>query len=212
MKLFPVTLIAITSAGAVALAEERRDISAHAHGVSTLGVAIQGDTVQIELKAPGADTVGFEYEPKSAAEKSAVKSATSVLEKPLELFGVPAAAKCTVTAVDVHFEIEGAHDDHDDHSHGAKKHGHDDHSHGAKKAGHDDHDHGHSGDAKEESHAEFHAEYKLKCAAPAALDALTLTWFKNFPKAEEVEAIVLRDGAQIVTEATAKEPKVALKR
>ncbi|MCI4663560.1 MAG: DUF2796 domain-containing protein [Neomegalonema sp.] len=231
----------VLAAPSLALAEEKRGLDAHAHGVSTLGVAIEGGKVQIELRAPGADVVGFEYAPKSAKEKSAVEKAEAELSKPLTLLGVPAAAKCKVVEAKAHFEVEGAdehdhehdehkHDDHaehkddhkhDDHAEHKDDHKHDDHAEHKDGDKHDDHaehkdgdkhdDHEHDEKAEGASHAEFEAEYTLSCASPEALDALALAWFERFANAEKVEAIVIRDGAQFAHVATKASPTVPLK-
>jgi len=51
-----------------AFAEETRELGAHEHGVGAMNIAIEAGTVAMELRAPGADIVGFEYQAKSEAE------------------------------------------------------------------------------------------------------------------------------------------------
>jgi hypothetical protein len=144
-------LLAAALVATPVLAEEKRELGAHEHGVGVLNIAIEGTTVALELFAPGADIVGFEYEAKSDEDVAKVDAAVASLGAPLELFVMPSAAGCTVTDAAVQLEIEGEDDHgdhgHDDHDHDEAKdeHGHDDHDHDHDEAkdehGHDDHDH-----------------------------------------------------------------------
>ena len=176
----PAPLMVAILIAAPAFADETRQLDAHEHGVGELNMAIDGTTVAMELHAPGADIVGFEYAAKSAEDRAAIETAIATLSSPLTLFQMPAAAECTVTQAAVALESEGAHDGHD-------KHGHGGHSH--------DHDHGH--EAAEAEHTEFNAQYVLDCAEPSALTSITFAYFDTFENAREIELqIVSASGAQ----------------
>lgn len=127
-----------------AMAEDSRQLDSHEHGVGELNIAVDGQTVAMELHAPGADIVGFEYEATSDADKAAIEAAVATLAKPLDLFVLPAAAECTVTQASASLEGDAEHDDHDDHDHEEGHDDHDDHDHD-DHAGNDDHgdDHAH---------------------------------------------------------------------
>ncbi|MEM9012386.1 MAG: DUF2796 domain-containing protein [Pseudomonadota bacterium] len=198
------TLLASTLLAVPALAEEARQLGAHEHGVGALNIAIDGGSVAIEFRAPGADIVGFEYEATSAEDRAAIDAAVAQLAKPLDLFVLPAAAACSVTQAsatlvsdDDHDHGEEAHDAqaHDDHAH--DDHGHDDHAH--DDHAHDDHahgDHGHD-EAADARHTEFHADYTLTCGEPSAIDQITFAYFEMFENALELEVQVVSDsGAQ----------------
>lgn len=158
-----------------AFAEESRQLDAHEHGVGTLNIAIEGNTVEMAFEAPGADIVGFEYEAETDTDRAAVEAAVATLGAPLDLFVMPDAANCTVVKAEA--ELEGEHE-HDE--------GHDDH-------GEDDHD----DHAEEAGHTEFHAEYTLTCDAPDALSEITFAYFDAFPNAKEVELqLITTTGAQ----------------
>lgn len=169
-----------------AAAQETRQLDAHEHGVGVLNIAAEGPVLLMELRAPGADIVGFEYQPETDADKAAVDSALATLGQPLELFAIPAAAGCTVTQAAFDLEIKGDHDDHGDHGEEhADAHGHDDH-------GHDEH----AGETKA-THSEFHAEYELTCTDPAAITEIAFPYFDRFENAQEVEVqVVTGSGAQ----------------
>lgn len=163
-------------------AEETRQLESHEHGVGELNIALDGMTVAMELHAPGADIVGFEYTAQSAEDRNAVDSAVAMLAKPQELFVLPGSAECTVTQASAGLESEEDHDEHDD----------DHEEHAEDEEHHDEHEE-HAG----ENHTEFHAEYLLTCANPSAIDKIEFAYFKAFENARELEVqIVTNTGAQ----------------
>lgn len=190
-----------------AYAQDTRQLDAHEHGVGVLNIAAEGSTLLMELRAPGADIVGFEYSPETDADTAAVDSALATLGQPLSLFAIPEGAGCSVTDAAVALEVEdegdhaehdhGAEKDHDDHGHDehAEEKGHDDHGH--DEHAHDDHAHDdHAGEAKA-THTEFHATYTLTCADPAAITTVAFPYFDLFENAQEVEVqVVTGAGAQ----------------
>ncbi|MEL6641726.1 MAG: DUF2796 domain-containing protein [Pseudomonadota bacterium] len=161
----PALPVILAIAATSAAAETKRDLGAHEHGVGSLNIAFDGETVAMEFVAPGADIVGFEYEAESDIDRATVDAAVAALARPLELFMVPAEAACSVTQASAELETE---DDHDEHDHGeehAEGEEHDDHDHGEEHAEdeeHDDHDHGEEHAEGEEhddhDHGEEHAE------------------------------------------------------
>jgi hypothetical protein len=168
-----------------AFAQETRQLDAHEHGVGQLDIAFDGDQIAMELHAPGADIVGFEYGAESAEDRATIDAAVAMLAKPLDLFVVPDAAGCSVVNANAGLESEEDHDEHgDDHGdeHAGEDDGHDDHA----EDGHDDH-------ANEAGHTEFHAEYLLNCADPSAVTDITFAYFDAFPNALEVEVQVISD-------------------
>ena len=181
MKLFP--LFALTAVVATpAFTQEARQLNAHEHGVGQLDIAFDGDQIAMELHAPGADIVGFEYGAESAEDRAAVDAAVAALAKPLDLFVLTEAAGCSIVNASAGLESEEEHDAHDD--------DHDD-DHAADEGSHDDHaDEGHEDEA---DHTEFHAEYLLTCADPSAVTDITFAYFDAFPNALEVEVQVISD-------------------
>jgi hypothetical protein len=179
--LFALTAVVVTPA----FAEEARQLNAHEHGVGQLDIAFDGDQIAMELHAPGADIVGFEYGAESAEDRAAVDAAVAALAKPLDLFVLTEAAGCSIVNASAGLESEEEHDAHDDH--------HDD-DHAANEGSHDDHAYeGHENEADEADHTEFHAEYLLTCADPSAVTDITFAYFDAFPNALEVEVQVISD-------------------
>ncbi len=197
MKILP--LIALTSLAATPLmAEETRHADAHEHGVGQLNIAIDGNDIAMELHAPGADIVGFEYEATTDQDIAAVGAGIEMLHGALDLFVFPEAAGCNIVSADAGLEGEEHHDDHgedehhddDHHDDDHAEHGHDDHDDHDEKDDYHDHD-DHHDDHAEESHTEFHAEYLLTCADPSKADTITFAYFDSFPNALEVEVQVI---------------------
>lgn len=198
MKKLPF-LFAAACVAAPVFAEDQRQLEAHEHGVGQLDIAISGNEIAMELHAPGADIVGFEYGAESAEDRAAVDAAVAVLARPLDLFVVPAAAGCSVVraSAELESEAEDHHDEHahEDHGHDDAKasdhdeHAHDEHAH--EEDGHDEHAHDEAEDAA--GHTEFHAEYRLDCADPTALTTITFAYFETFENALELEVQVISD-------------------
>ena len=190
------------------LAEETTQLDAHEHGVGQLNIAFDENKIAMELHAPGADIVGFEYGAKSDADLAAIDAALQTLSDPLGLFLIPEAASCIVITAHAKLESEDSdHDDHDEEGHddhdeeGHDDHdeeGHDDHDEEGHddhdEEGHDDHDEeGHDDHDEAPGHTEFHAEYLLECANLTEISAITFSYFEIFPNALELEVQVISD-------------------
>ena len=174
------------------LAEETTQLDAHEHGVGQLNIAFDENKIAMELHAPGADIVGFEYGAKSDADLAAIDAALQTLSDPLGLFLIPEAASCIVITAHAKLESEDSdHDDHDEEGHDDHdEEGHDDHD----EEGHDDHDEEcHDDHDKAPGHTEFHAEYLLECANLTEISAITFSYFEIFPNALELEVQVISD-------------------
>ena len=175
MKALPF-LIATAITATPVIAEETRQLDAHEHGVGQLDIAIDGQQIAMELHAPGADIVGFEYAAESAKDLAAVDAAVAKLSAPLALFVLPEAAGCSIVESSAGLESEEEHEEHGD------EHADDEHA----EDGHDDH-------ADESGHTEFHAEYLLNCAEPSAIKGIDFAYFGSFPNALEVEVQIITD-------------------
>lgn len=180
------SVLAVSLLATTAHAETERQLDAHIHGVGALNIAVSGQTVAMEFRAPGADIVGFEYAPQTDADRTAVDTAIATLSRPMDLFAVPVDAACAVTQASAQLEFgsEEAHTDSHDHDH--------DHSH--------DHDHDKDHSHAAEGHSEFHAEYTLTCDALDALTQIAFPYFEMFKAARALEVqIVTEAGAQAFT-------------
>ncbi|GLU41984.1 DUF2796 domain-containing protein [Pseudomonas sp. NBRC 100443] len=162
---------------------EHGSLGKHEHGVAQLNVALDGNTLELEVDSPAMNFVGFEHPASSAADQATVAAARAQLGKPLELVQAPAAAKCGVAEVELESPLFG----------NAKTHEHD----------HDD-DHDHDGDEHEgHQHSDINAHYKLTCAAPEALASLDFApLFKRFPGTQKLVVQLIGPNGQQGAELT----------
>ncbi len=163
---------------AIAHADDHGSLDKHEHGVSSLNVALEGSKLEIELESPAMNIVGFEHVASSDEDKAKLASAQTALEKPLELFALPAAAGCVVQEAEVESPLFG----------------------------NDDHDEMHS-DAKGHVHSDIDADYELTCSKPEALNALSLApFFKQFPGTTKMLVQLIAPTGQKGAELTVASP------
>lgn len=207
MKHTTLAIFAATMA-APAAAEETRGMGAHVHGVSTVEIAVEDGVMELDLRAPGMDIVGFEHEATSPGDKDAVEDAIRMFLTPEDIVTLPEGAGCRVTEVLAHLHSGG--DDHG-HEHGhAGEEGHDhgegeDHDHEHEHAEGEDHDHDHEHAEGEDhdhdhadgddhahdggaGHSEFHVRYRFTCEDGAALTSVGFPMFGQFENAGKIEA------------------------
>ena len=103
-------LIAVTPA---AMAASYHQHEAHEHGVGELNIAMAGNQLGMELTAPGADLVGFEYAASSEADKLAVHKALQQLRNPQALITLPNETQCALISAEAHLDSE----DHEEEQH-----------------------------------------------------------------------------------------------
>ena len=185
MRAFALAAAAALVLAVPLVAQAQRELGAHRHGHGTVNLAIEGARVLIELEAPGADIVGFEHAPRSAAEREAVATATATLKAPLALFTLPEEAGCRVEKAEVELEGAGGHA-------GERGHGH--------------------GEAPTAGHTEFHAEYTLACTRPDAISTVAFPYFEAFPRAGALTVNVATRHGQARHEVTRDAPRAELTR
>ncbi|MCW9032593.1 MAG: DUF2796 domain-containing protein [Alphaproteobacteria bacterium] len=166
------------------MAEEQHQ--AHEHGVGKLNIAFEGQEIEIELKAPAADIVGFEHEPKTEKEKSQVTKAIQKLTQASIMFTFPMAAKCQLEKVEIEsaLQTEESTTGHKEHEHN----GHDKHEH-------NEHD-------KVEVHSDFEVHYRFMCGAPKLVTYLDVLFFKEFKSAHELDVQYITPKGQGMRELT----------
>lgn len=182
----PSILLIAAFAATPLLAQESRHLEAHEHGVGQLDIAFENGQIAMELHAPGADIVGFEYAAESVEDRAAVDNAVAILARPLDLFVMPEAAACSVVQASAAVESE------DEEEHGAENH--------------DDH-----GEEEHAGHTEFHAEYMLTCADTAKISMIKFAYFEAFPNALELEVQAISDAGATAYEVMRDTPVLDLR-
>ena len=145
----------------------------HSHGEGQLDIAAEGRKVQIRIKSPLADVIGFEHSARNSKEKTRVKTALSSLSNPA-IF-IKAGEDCRVRPVKIEgleslLKANGSHDKHldeckDSHHKGHHDHHSDDHKkhmaeckdadHAKHHEGHEDHEK-HMAECKDSHHQKHH--------------------------------------------------------
>lgn len=183
IRAIAVTTTILSLSATYAAAEPVRQLGPHQHGHGTLNLAIEGQTVQMELEVPGADIAGFEYEATSADDQAKVKAAEDKLAQPLALFVLPRNAGCKVISA----KVVIAHESEEDHEAHEQTHEHEDDAQ-AEAGGH------------EAEHSEFHAKYALSCSNVAAITTIAFPYFDAFPNSEELAVTLITEKSQKVFE------------
>lgn len=135
-----------------------KSTAAHVHGTIKIEMAVEGKTIDIDIDGPAESFVGFEYAPKSAAEKKAWKDAENLWTKDLlaKLFILDKSLGCKISSSSFKQEMDEHKDSHD------KKD-----SKNSKEAG---------------VHSDIEAEGKITCAKDLAGQNLVVALKKHFPK------------------------------
>lgn len=99
-------------------AHAQASLGRHEHGVGELDVALEGGVLELELRSPAANLLGFEHAPRSAEEHRRVARLREQLGQAQALFDLPTAADCRLTAQQLDSLLfattNHAHDEHGD--------------------------------------------------------------------------------------------------
>lgn len=173
MKLLPLAAAVATCMATMAVANTERDLDSHEHGAALMNVAIDNDSLLIELETPWNNLVGFEHAPGNEEQEEMVHEAMEALEEPEDLFDI-AGGGCEHTSTTIENTMamgDDHHDDHDDDHKDGDGHDHDDdhkdehdHDDDHKEADGHDHDddhkdgHGHDDHKDEHDHDDDHKD------------------------------------------------------
>ncbi len=185
----PVALLPLTAVAHDAHDHEHGTLGAHEHGVASLNVALDGNTLELALDSPAMNLVGFEHAATSEADKAKVAHVRQQLADPQTLFALNAAAGCSVSRQTLESPLFGtaAHEHEHEHS---------------EPAG-DEQEHAHE-------HSDIQAHYAWTCTTPGALTQLDLTpLFQHFPGTRTLHVQLIGPNGQKGQDATATQATVA---
>lgn len=155
-------------------------LASHQHGAAELDVAVDGRDLLLEWRSPAANLLGFEHAPRSAAQRQRVNAVRAALGEGERLFGLPAAAACSLAET----HLDGA----------------------LLAAAEEPHDHDQAGAA----HSDVKAAYRFVCAQPERLDALELAGlFARFPATETLRVQLIGPSGQRGAELSAAASRLA---
>jgi hypothetical protein len=167
---------------------------AHVHGDGALNIAIDATDLQLELKVPGANVVGFEHAPKTAEQRERLSKAMTRLAAPANWLRIQPAGVCELEHMSIELLGERRTDEDKD-AHSATHREDDGHGH-AKHGGESKHEH--AKHEEESEHAELHAEYHFHCSTSAQPAALEVQLDAVLINMRELKATVLSATAQKV--------------
>ncbi len=157
---------------------EHGSLGTHEHGTAELNVVLDGQTLEIALKSPAMNLLGFEHAAKSAADRAKVSALQHQLQAPQTLLSL-SSGDCSLVSHTLESPLlaaEQAHNPHDQK-----------HQHGDAEAAHD-HD---------VEHSDIHAHYQFDCQQPDALKQLDLSeLFKAFPGMEKIQVQLIGPAGQ----------------
>lgn len=91
---------------------EHAHTEAHVHGKASLDLVMQGQDLELSLSSPLDNLVGFEYKPKTNADKEKLNKAKAVLRAG-DWAKLSSAAQCQLKKVDLDEDFHEAHADMD---------------------------------------------------------------------------------------------------
>ncbi|MDC9727843.1 MAG: DUF2796 domain-containing protein [Methyloprofundus sp.] len=147
-------------------------LNAHMHGLSELTLAMEGEKLEIQLKSPAMNLLGFEHKARTKNDIAAVENALSMLGNPDSLF-LFSERHCSVTdtSVDISGVIDSERDPHED------------------EAETDDHEH-------QDRHSEIIASYHYRCESTATLFSITVNLFEIFPGIQQIRTLWITEKQQ----------------
>jgi len=165
---------------------------AHVHGLSELTIAIEKQALEIEIISPAINIVGFEHKATTPNEIAAVKSATSVLNSPANIFAF-SGGSCSLIekTIDTSSIISAKHLQNDTHE---KKHLHT-HQHSHEHEHEHEHE-PHDKNTEVSNHSEIIAHYRYYCKKASTLRAITVKVFDQFAGVDEIHAKWLTETQQ----------------
>lgn len=159
---------------------DHASLEAHEHGVAQLNLALEDGTLELELRSPAINLLGFEHAPISDEDKHRVSALRKALAAPAALLGLPQS--CRLEQQDVSSPLFDA----QPHDHAAGTH------HG-EHAGHHD----------------ILASYRFDCGASelGQLDLAPL--FQQYPGTERLQVQLIGPAGQRGLELTPQNPTLA---
>ena len=164
-------VLALTSC----LAGPAQAAGAHQHGVATLEVVADGNSLTVNLDSPLDNLLGFERGPRSEAERKAVQAMAQRLRNAATLLVPAAAAQCQLQGVDLASDVIAP----------------------ALLAATPAAASAAAPAAAGSGHADLEAVFRFQCAQPQALKALDLAGlFQAFPRFKQLDAALAAPGVQ----------------
>jgi len=188
---------------------------AHVHGQAVLEIAVDGETVQLNLYSPLDNLLGFEHAPRTEEERRAVRSMAAKLHQADSLFVFTPSARCQLESADLQSatlppELLAA----------VSPSGKSERAAASSRGGETSkplsspsspvpHAHaGHEAQHSHGAHAELEAVWVFHCSVPQALQALDVGLFRAFSGLRRLDAAVAGPRKQSSARLTPQSPSL----
>ena len=184
----------------------------HEHGVAQANLIMEGTTLELIIRMPGADFIGFEHAAENEREKTMIRERIESLEEmgdQLISFRTRRRMKVVldhahVSLIDGHGHDEHGHDEHGHDEHGHDEHGHDEHGH--DEHGHDEHGHDEHG---HEAHNEYEIRLIFEVQNFERIRHIDFeSFFQEFPSLERIQWVSISPNGQNAGAVTASDNRL----
>jgi hypothetical protein len=162
---------------------QQSNLGAHVHGVSELNIAIEGNKLEIQLRSPAMNIVGFEHKAGTEQQIIKVKQSEVKLNDHEALFSFSSGGcKLNQAQIDLSDLIK---------SHATEKN-----SHTSSKHAHHKHALDHNQEHEYGNHSEIVAHYYYDCEDMNELSSLSFGFFDVFPTMQHINGIWITTSGQ----------------
>lgn len=174
MRVLGGMLLLLTAPIAAAEGFERL-LESHKHGKASMNVVQEGGELEIALKTPAANIVGFEHAPETDQQRQDLVAAVAQLKKPNSFIVLPEIANCQLVQVDVDSSLL------------VKENHQSDTEHEHEHEGEHEHEHEQEHEHQQVNHSDFELSYQFTCQNPEALQGFSLELFHAFPLMKQLQ-------------------------
>ena len=183
------------------LAQDIAQLDSHVHGVSELTIALVQQQLEIEIRSPAINLVGFEYKATTKQERAAVKKAALLLHQHKALF-LFSGGSCGLLdkSIDLSSISPTQHTSNNHQTSSTSPHKHHEHEHEHEK-----------NTNKVTGHHNVVAKYRYHCKKPSTLQAVTVKVLTLFSGVNEINAHWLTETKQGAVALSLSNPVINLR-
>jgi hypothetical protein len=161
---------------------QQANLSAHVHGVSELNIVIGGNKLEMQLRTPAINIVGFEHKASTEQQIRKVKQSEVKLNDHKALFSFSSGGcRLTQAKIDLSDLIKHKTTEKDAHTHDHHK---------------SDLDHDHEHEDEHGDHSEIVAHYYYDCEYMDELSSISLGFFDVFPAMQQINSMLITTSGQ----------------
>lgn len=182
-------------------------LGAHVHGLSEITIAIENQTMEIEIQSPAINIVGFEHQAETSEDIATVKKAEHLLRDHNAIFSFNGGhCQLQKQSIDMSNLLKQHHQEAKNHKLENKHKQSHSHGHTELKEhvdeNHSDKDIKETNASTKNPHSEVTAHYFYSCTQALTLSSVTINAFGVFPSIHKIQAMWIHkneQGAAILT-------------